>query len=184
MGGSKANAGVQATARRLGELIAGKGWILLNGGRNAGVMAASAQGAKEAGGLVIGILPDATDHSASPHLDVAICTDMGDARNVINVLSSDVVIACPGRMGTLSEVTLALNNGKRVILLGFELCDPPFRKYIGMGQLTTAVTPEDAVNQVADALKGRTLLSIGGASTRMALKGNQAPKSGDRGHPP
>lgn len=155
MGGSKASRGVAATARRLGELIARRGWILLTGGRNVGVMAASARGAKEAGGFVIGILPDRTDHKASPHLDIAILTEMGDARNVINVLSSDVVIACPGRMGTLSEVALALNNGKRVILLGFELCDPPFRKYIKSGRLTTAATPEDALNQVGKGVGSR-----------------------------
>lgn len=155
MGGSKASRGVAATARRLGELIARRGWILLTGGRNVGVMAASARGAKEAGGFVVGVLPDRSDRKASPHLDVVIRTDMGDARNVINVLSSDVVIACPGRMGTLSEVALALNAGKRVILVGFELCDPPFRKYIKNGRLTTAATAEDALNQVDDALKER-----------------------------
>ncbi|MDO8629469.1 MAG: TIGR00725 family protein [Phycisphaerales bacterium] len=156
MGGSKASRAVAATARRLGDLIARRDWILLTGGRNVGVMAASARGAKEAGGFVIGVLPDSSDRKACPHLDVVIRTDMGDARNVINVLSSDVVIACPGRMGTLSEVALALNAGKRVILAGFELCDPPFRKYIKSGQLTTAATPEDAINQTANALSNRS----------------------------
>jgi hypothetical protein len=151
---------VAAGRARATALIARRGWILRTGGRNVGVMAASARGAKEAGGLVVGILPDATDRGASPYLDVATCTAMGDARNVINVLSSDVVIACPGRMGTLSEVALALNAGKRVILVGFELCDPPFRKYIKSGRLTTAATPEDALNQVADAFKGCALFSV------------------------
>ncbi len=46
-------------AYSLGQLIARCGWILLNGGRNCGVMDASARGAKEAGGLTVGILPDA-----------------------------------------------------------------------------------------------------------------------------
>ena len=44
MGGSKANAAVEAMARQLGRLIAERGWILPNGGRDCGVMAASAAG--------------------------------------------------------------------------------------------------------------------------------------------
>lgn len=45
------------SAFELGKLIANKGWILLTGGRNVGVMEAASRGAKEAGGLTIGILP-------------------------------------------------------------------------------------------------------------------------------
>jgi uncharacterized protein (TIGR00725 family) len=151
MGGSKVKPEVYETARRLGELIAQRGWILLNGGRNCGVMAASAQGAKEAGGFVIGILPDATTAHASPHLDVAICTDMGDGRNLFNVLSSDVVIACPGALGTLSEIVFALKRDKPVILLGFAL-GPDFEKYRRRKHLSHAQTPEEAVEQAAAAL--------------------------------
>ena len=154
MGGSEAKPKVYEMAKQLGSLIAKQGWILLNGGRNQGVMAASAAGAKEAGGTVIGILPDSTRTKASPDLDVAIVTGMGDARNVINVLSSDVVIACPGGLGTLSEVVLALKHDKRVILLGFDL-GPDFKKYRKRGQLTTAETPEEAVAQATGVIKGR-----------------------------
>lgn len=156
MGGSKANAEVCAQAKQLGSLIAQRGWVLLNGGRNQGVMAASAEGAKQAGGTVIGILPDSTDTRASPHLDFAIMTDMGDGRNLLNVLSSDVVIACPGKLGTLSEVVLALKRDKRVILLGWESTDPFFRPFIKSGQLAHATTPEDAVEQAGKALQMRT----------------------------
>lgn len=152
MGGSKASAEVYAQARQLGSLIAQRGWVLLNGGRNQGVMAASAEGAREAGGTVIGILPDSTDSRASPHLDIAIMTDMGDGRNLLNVLSSDVVIACPGKLGTLSEVVLALKRGKPVILLGWELTDPQFNHFFKIGQLTRVDTPEEAVEQAAAAL--------------------------------
>ena len=49
MGGSKASASVYGMAKELGTLIAQRGWVLLNGGRNQGVMAASAEGAKQAG---------------------------------------------------------------------------------------------------------------------------------------
>ena len=153
MGGSKARASVEAMARDLGRRIAERGWILLNGGRNCGVMAASAAGAKEAGGLVIGILPDTTRTKAAPDLDVAIATGMGDGRNLINVLSSDVVIACPGALGTLSEVVLALKHDKRVILVGFDL-GREFDKFRKRGQLTTVETPAEAVEQAGLALDG------------------------------
>jgi uncharacterized protein (TIGR00725 family) len=119
MGGANAPEDDQETARRLGRLIAQRGWILLNGGRNAGVMAASARGAREAGGMVIGILPDRDTRRASPDLDVAVVTGLGDGRNVINVLSSDVIIACLGATGTLSEIALALKNQKHVVCLGW-----------------------------------------------------------------
>ncbi len=148
MGGSKATPKVMASARRLGFLIASRGWVLLNGGRDSGVMAASAEGAQEAGGLVIGVLPGATTTRAAPGVSVAIVTGLGDGRNAINVMSSDVVVACRGSLGTLSEIVLALKHKKRVILLD---CDvgKDFDAYRKRGQLTWAATPEDAVEQVA-----------------------------------
>ena len=53
MGGGMADPRDAKAAYRLGSLIAEQGWILLNGGRNAGVMAASAKGARGNGGLTI-----------------------------------------------------------------------------------------------------------------------------------
>lgn len=152
MGGSQATEKVAALARELGGLIAQRGWVLLNGGRNAGVMAASAAGAKAAGGTVIGVLPDATAHRASADLDYVILTGMGDARNLINVLSSDVVIACPGRAGTLSEVMLALNHEKPVILLGGFDPGPELNRYRKSGLLLEAASPLDAVDLAATLL--------------------------------
>ncbi|MFQ5463721.1 MAG: TIGR00725 family protein [Phycisphaerae bacterium] len=144
MGGSTADATTTRLAEALGRAIARSGWILLNGGRNAGVMAASAKGAKEAGGLVIGILPDKTDAKASPHLDLAIMTAMGDGRNLINILSSDVVIACQGALGTLCEITFALKHNKPLITLGFSLGDD-FARYVRSGRVVSAETADEAV---------------------------------------
>ncbi len=151
MGGSKATPTVTEMAHELGTLIAQHGWILLNGGRNSGVMAASAAGAKSAGGIVIGILPDTTRAKASPDLDVAILTGTGDGRNLFNVLSSDIVVACPGALGTLAEVVLALKHNKHVVLLGFDL-GSDFDKFRNKRQLTHADTPGQAVDLIAAAL--------------------------------
>ena len=52
------------------------------------------KGARVAKGLTIGILPTKDRAFISEAVDIPIITDMGSARNNINVLSSDVVIAC------------------------------------------------------------------------------------------
>lgn len=103
-------------AYQLGKSIAENGWILLTGGRT-GVMDAASRGAKAGGGLTVGILPNKDTVDMSEAVDIAIVTDLGNARNNINVLSSDVVIACGIGLGTASEVALALKSDRPVILL-------------------------------------------------------------------
>ena len=84
----------------LGSAIADEGWIVLTGGRNRGVMDAVNKGAKASGGLTVGILPTKDRRTISVAVDVAIITDMGSARNYINVLTSDVIRCLrPGRGG-------------------------------------------------------------------------------------
>ena len=114
-------------AHQLGRLIAEQSWILITGGRCAGVMKSANEGAKsESGSLTIGILPDG-DTEISADVDVAIITDTGEARNNIIVLSADVVISCGvDEPGTASEVSLALKAGKPVILIG---ADNPAREF-------------------------------------------------------
>jgi uncharacterized protein (TIGR00725 family) len=109
--------GVRRTAYELGSLVAQQGWVVLTGGRNVGVMEAASRGAKAANGLTIGILPTEDHSGISDAVDIAIATGMGNARNVINVLSSDVVVACGMGTGTTSEIALALKSNKPVILL-------------------------------------------------------------------
>lgn len=115
--GESATARDRDNAYQLGDLIAKKGWILLTGARKAGVMDAASQGAKAAGGLTVGILPTDNRQGCSEAVEIAIVTGMGNARNAINVLSSDVAIACGMGLGTASEVALALKSGKPVVLL-------------------------------------------------------------------
>ena len=131
----------------LGARIAEKGWILLNGGRDAGIMRASAEGAKSKGGLTIGILPGPSKAGANPFIDIPIVTNLADARNLINVLSSDVVVACPGGAGTLSEIALALKNDKPVVLLKYPL-QPAFHTFARHGQLFYTDTPAHCIDQI------------------------------------
>ena len=94
MGPAKAGIRELADAKSLGELIARQGWVVLTGGRASGVMDAASEGAKSVpGSLTIGILPDGKTQ-VSRYVDVAIVTDLGQARNNVNVMSSDVIVAC------------------------------------------------------------------------------------------
>ena len=147
MGGADATDDVARKACELGALIAGQGWILLNGGRDAGIMAASARGAAEAGGITVGILPDTDSRHAARNIQIAICTGMGSARNVINVLSSDVVVACPGGAGTLSEIALALKHGKTVITMDFDT-KGLFADFIRNGRLIELDSPAEIVARI------------------------------------
>lgn len=150
--GAPLSAEAEEVAFRLGRLVAEAGWVLLNGGRECGVMDASARGAREAGGFVIGVLPDSDAQGASPYLDVAIRTGMGDGRNYVNALSSDVMIALPGKAGTLSEVAFALLAGRTVVTLGWD-AGQALADYVERGLLLRADTPEDAVALARDAIE-------------------------------
>lgn len=108
---------VREIAREVGRAIGTKGAVLLCGGLG-GVMEAAARGAKEAGGLTVGILPGDCAGDANPYIDLPIVTDMGHARNVILVRSSDALIAISGGFGTLSEIAFALKMGLPCVGIG------------------------------------------------------------------
>jgi hypothetical protein len=145
-GGESASQEAVRDAYRLGELIAEQGWVLLTGGRAVGVMDAASAGARSRGGLVIGVLPGRDTGGSSEHLDIPVITGLGEARNIINVLTSRVVIACAGGAGTLSEIALALKSGRPVILLNFNVVSL-FERLAEPGNLLCASTPEEAVAQ-------------------------------------
>ena len=106
-----------ALAEQVGAEVARRGAVLVCGGLG-GVMEAAARGAREAGGLTIGIVPGTSAGEANPFIDVPIVTGLGEARNALVVQSSDAVIAIAGAYGTLSEIALALKMGVPVIGLG------------------------------------------------------------------
>jgi hypothetical protein len=111
-------------------------------------MDAASRGAKAANGLTVGILPGADDRGISSSVDIAIVTDMGNARNNINVLSSDVVIACGMGAGTASEVSLALKGNKKVILLTDNQESQRFFKSLSADNLFVAKTPVSVIEIV------------------------------------
>lgn len=153
MGGAVTDPVTAGAARELGRLIAEQGWVLISGGRPTGVMQASVTGAHEAGGLTVGVLYDEDRELAAAGLDLVLPTGMGAGRNVINVLSSDVVVACRGTGGTLSEIALALRFGRPVVLLDFDPGEAFLNACAADGRWVLADTPGDAIERVREFLK-------------------------------
>lgn len=147
MGGSDAASELAVEwAYELGAEIARRNWVLLTGGRSVGVMDAASRGAKEAGGLVIGVIPGGDSEDVSDAVDVAIVTGMGSARNNINVLSSDVVISCgETSAGTLSEIALAVKAKKPVVMLSNDAEARAFLERTGAGLVHLASDPQNAL---------------------------------------
>ncbi|GAB6081533.1 TIGR00725 family protein [Desulfuromonas carbonis] len=106
-----------ADAFEVGRLIAAAGAVLVCGGLG-GVMAAACRGAREAGGLTLGILPGSAAASANPWVVLPVVTDLGHARNVVIAHTAEVLIAIEGGYGTLSEIAVSLKLGRQVFTLG------------------------------------------------------------------
>jgi uncharacterized protein (TIGR00725 family) len=137
IGGSEAPPDILLLAEKVGRLIARSGCVLVCGGLG-GVMEAACRGAKAEGGLTIGILPGPVRGDANPHVDIAIATNIGHARNAIIAHTADSLIAVGGRYGTLSEIGFGLGLGKKVIGLRSWECDPA---------IIPAKGPEEAVEK-------------------------------------
>ncbi len=145
-GGDAASVKAMEWGYQLGQMIAQRNWVLLSGGRNTGVMDSACRGASDAGGLVIGIMPGDNADDASEAVDIAVVTAMGSARNNINVLSSDVVIACgDASPGTLSEIALALKAKRHVIFLNDDEQARSFLERAGAGLVHLASDPQAAM---------------------------------------
>jgi hypothetical protein len=138
-----------ALADEVGAEIARRGAVLVCGGLG-GVMEAAARGAKDAGGVTVGILPGIDAGEANDFIDVPVVTGMGEARNVLVVRSSNAVIAIAGSYGTLSEVALALKIGVPVVGLGtWELRSPDGNE----PPVIRASSPQEAVAKAMGAVR-------------------------------
>jgi len=141
IGGHQCSKKSYETARQTGELIAQQGWVLICGG-GPGVMEAAAKGAKDRGGLTVGILPGCDGKEANAYLDVKLPTGLGYARNVLIVRAADALIAIDGNYGTLSEIAFAFNDPKPVV--GIDTWD--------IEGVVKVKTPEEAVKKVKELL--------------------------------
>lgn len=103
-------------AEQVGALLARLGVTVVSGGLG-GVMEGVSRGARQAGGLVVGIVPSNRLEEANRWCNVVIPTGIGHARNVLTVLAGDFVIAIGGGAGTLSEICFAWIHGRPILTL-------------------------------------------------------------------
>ncbi len=96
------------------------------------MMEAACRGAASEGGVTVGILPGSNASDANEYVTIPIPTGIGYARNVVNVLAGDAIIALEGSHGTMSEIEHALGFGIPVVALdswshvdGIEMTDDP-----------------------------------------------------------
>lgn len=151
-------------ARQLGRAIADAGWTLCNGGY-AGTMAASAQGAADAGGHVIGVTCTAIGRRSGPNPYIRQEVPTFDLLNRVNTLMrlADGYVVLAGGTGTLLELAAVwefANKGflrprRPVVLLGD--CWRPVEAAVRAQQpdameLFVADEVSDVVPLLADAL--------------------------------
>lgn len=108
---------VLRAAEEVGREIAKRGGVVISGGLS-GVMEAVSKGAKEAGGVTVGILPGDDKDAANPYVDIPIATGLEAYRDILNVIAGDAVIMLSGGIGTFQELTQAYELRPTVVLLG------------------------------------------------------------------
>jgi uncharacterized protein (TIGR00725 family) len=145
-------------AAEVGRLLAERGCTVVCGGLF-GVMEAVCMGAKEAGGRTVGLLRTYNRHAANPYVDYAIPTGLGDARNVLVATAGEAAIAVGGKLGTLSEIALALKHGVPVVGLRTWKLD---RDALFDRLLPAARTAEEAVDLALELVEQRVAARAAG----------------------
>ena len=96
----------RAAAQALGRLIGERGWRLVYGGGNVGLMGATADAALTAGAKVVGVIPERLLHLEVGHRELTelhvVPTMHGRKRLMAEM--ADVFIAMPGGIGTFEEL--------------------------------------------------------------------------------
>jgi uncharacterized protein (TIGR00725 family) len=146
IGGHECDPETAEAARRVGAGIARAGAVLVCGGLG-GVMEEAASGAREAGGITVGLLPGDDPEAANPGIVISLATGLGEARNVLVVRGSEAVIAIGGNWGTLSEAAFCLKLGVPLIRLRSEILALP---------VPEASEPGEAVAWALEQARGRS----------------------------
>jgi uncharacterized protein (TIGR00730 family) len=96
----------EAAARPVGEQIGRRGWRLVYGGGNAGLMGAVANATLAAGGAVVGVIPHSLMERelGHPGLNELHVVDTMHQRKQMMAERSDAFVALPGGIGTFEEL--------------------------------------------------------------------------------
>ena len=122
--GGEMDAEICARARALGEQIAKNDCIIMTGACP-GLPHEAVKGAKENGGLIVGVSPalsldEHITRYASPYEEYDVLIFTGDGlmgREVESIRSCDIVAIVGGRSGTLGEFAIAYDEGKLIAVL-------------------------------------------------------------------
>jgi uncharacterized protein (TIGR00725 family) len=156
VGASAPGPEAERLAWEVGREIAARGATLVCGG-GGGIMERAASGARHEGGATLGIMPGSSpaETRPNPSIDIPVFTGLGQARNLVVVLTARAVVAVGGGWGTLSEIALAVKHGRPVVLLAsWELVPPPG---VDTTLLLRAATPQEAVSKALAAAGSTTL---------------------------
>ena len=94
----------------LGTWLGKQGHTLVYGGSNAGLMHITAQAVKQAGGHIVGVIPEFFRHLADPLVDeLIVTTDMIDRKQRMIALAHHFVVL-PGGLGTIEEWLTTLSH--------------------------------------------------------------------------
>lgn len=152
-------------AKRLGRLIGARGWTLVYGGAEEGLMGTVATAVAEAGGSVIGILTEMPEIIETRHPLLTVCETVKDldARKARMMELADACIALPGGPGTLEELSEAISlarlrvSSRRVLYLNEKHYYEPLTALLegmvkagfiaaeDLALVTSADSPEEAV---------------------------------------
>lgn len=153
-------------AYNVGVEIAKRGAILVTGATT-GIPYWAAKGAKEAGGISIGLSPASSEathiktyHLPTDYFDLIIYTGFEySGRNLLLIRAADGILYICGRMGTLNEFTIAFEDEKPMAVLeqtgGFS---DTFKKLVkdahrGPGKITYNNNPAVLVENLLDIIK-------------------------------
>ncbi|OGU69829.1 MAG: hypothetical protein A3H45_15460 [Ignavibacteria bacterium RIFCSPLOWO2_02_FULL_55_14] len=158
-----------AQAYELGHTLASSGFRVCNGGYG-GTMEASAKGAKDAGGMTIGVTCDLFSRSPNPWIDEERRTPRLEERLITLAQLGDGYVVLPGGTGTLLELAYVLetiNKGftkeRPIVLLGSHWTPAlePLKAEMREGRIEkwanfiiVAKGPEDAVKRLEFAIGG------------------------------
>ena len=132
-------------AAALGEAIARRGWRLVYGGGEVGLMGVTARAALSAGGTVLGVITERLLDAEVGKRDVSelVITATMFERKAILIRESDAFLALPGGLGTLDEILDAVTlrqlgyHAKPILLLDlagyWRACQSLFDQFVAAG---------------------------------------------------
>jgi len=152
-------------AKEFASLLADGGHALIWGAENKGLMKVIADTAQAKGSKLIGIALERLRESARPDIDELVVVEDNRKRNELLIGRADAIVALPGGLGTLNEVTEVLRMkkwmpDKLVVILNtnnfFDGLQTQLQRMDGEGFLTRplgelvyfATTPHEAMEHI------------------------------------